>query len=137
MAQRPLTVCVRFENGCQNILEALHGANAMLVIYNPLTTGVEVNLRNVAYTVMKYRENNPVAVASVATASSTLIMHQHLSATLQPCFHVVLDILNSPPEKHLKVSYTAILIYLFYVTTSFSLLRNKNVLTLCSCQKPF
>lgn len=110
MAHRPLTVCVRFENGCQNLMEALQGADAMLVIYNPLTTGVEVALRNVAYTMMEHSENNPLAVASIATVSSTPIKHPHLSAILQPCFHVMLDILNSPPEKHLKVSYSFILI---------------------------
>lgn len=100
--QNPITLCVRFVNGCDQILEFLRGANAFLVVYDPRSE-VENTLKNLAQLVLLHSKYFPLSVASIASKDHSQKM-DHVVQILKPCCHKKLSFDKPGFDKYYVVS---------------------------------
>lgn len=99
--QNHITLCVRFATSCQQISELLWGANALLVVYDPVSE-MESILHSLVKSVQLQSKYFPLSVASIASKPHAK-QFDHLIRILQPCYHSTLDFEEPCIDKHYKV----------------------------------
>lgn len=102
-AQPSFTLCIRFVKDCEKIFDFLRGANALLVIYDPLSEANNL-LQNLPQLVQSQSKYFPLPVASIASKFYSQNTKNDWMQILQPCSHIILT--NDEPsfDKQKKVS---------------------------------
>lgn len=87
--------------------DALHGTDAVVVIYDPFTIEIENSLHYVRQIVAKQSQFTPMALATIVTKphlENTKYLSRILNDTKSSC-HITLDFDQRAPDTFLKVSY--------------------------------
>jgi hypothetical protein len=109
--QNPITLCVRFAYGADQISEFLRGANAFLVVYDPFSE-VENTLHNLAELISINSKYFPLSVALIASKDHSQKM-DHVLQILKPCCHKTLSFDKPCIDKYYKVSIVLFVCFCF------------------------